>query len=100
MAATLLMEGKIQKFTWSWAEMGILMQDSIIPMAIRLFSIPYVEEEDKDKGFEFRRLLKSENRLNRHDPLDGWAIECLGRPKHQFKVGVNNREYILTLTRA
>lgn len=74
-------------------------ESALAPMAITLFSIPYIEERDGENGHQFRRLLKSEYELNQHDELDRWALECLARPRHQFRVAVDEEKKILTLTR-
>ncbi|KAL5379289.1 hypothetical protein DPSP01_008562 [Paraphaeosphaeria sporulosa] len=100
LAVTLLMKGKIQEFIWAWSQMVRwgpgFRADVLVPMATRLFTIPYDEEKDWDKGFEFRRLLESEEQLDTSDRLDRWALECLRRPQHQFTATVDARGLVLT----
>jgi hypothetical protein len=100
LAAQMLMDGKIQKLSWCWSYLtgyhSRWHDDVAILTAMRLLCIPYDEERDGDKGFEFRRLLKWDGELMESDPLDRWALECLKRPAHQFDVTIGSETLILT----
>lgn len=103
LAATLLAGGRIEQLTWCWCIDGFSYNTrryvdvgSLVALALRLLSIPYDEERDWDKGFEFRRLMKSEDELDESDAFDRWAMECLARPKHQFTATVDARSLVLT----
>jgi hypothetical protein len=101
LAAQMLVDGKIEKLSWCWGRLSLgdhssWEDDVAVNVAMRLLRIPYDEERDGDKGSEFRRLLKWEGQLNESDPLDRWALECLGRPEHQLGVTIASQNLILT----
>ncbi|KAF2451195.1 hypothetical protein P171DRAFT_425716 [Karstenula rhodostoma CBS 690.94] len=105
LAAQMLADGIIEKLTWRRGKKlpghigfpnPMLHWEEEVSMALTLLSIPLDVDVDEFKGFEFRRLLQHESHLDKSDPVDRWALECLRRERYDFDVTVYPHDLVLT----